>query len=221
MKTEIDFNKSFKVEDAVVTLKKFSSPKFDESVDLAIVLGIDPKKSDQLVRGVMTLPKGMGKSVKIAAFVTEVESVNAKNAGADIIGDDKLIEDIKKGEKINFDKCVASPEMMAKLGVLGQILGPKGLMPNPKLGTVSKDITQAIKNIKAGQTEYKTDKGGIVQAAVGKLSFKPEEISKNVKYFYQELNKSKPTTSKGIFIKRIFLSSTMGPGLKIDMNSVM
>ena len=221
IKAEIDLNKSFDVKEAVSTLKKFSSSKFDETLDVALVLGIDAKKSDQLVRGVVSLPKGMGKKVKIVAFVGESESENAKKAGADIIGDEKLIEDLKNGEKINFDKCIASPEMMAKLGVLGQILGPKGLMPNPKLGTVTKDVSQTIKKIKAGQTEFKTDKAGIVQASIGKVSFEVEEISNNIKYFYTELNKTKPTTSKGVFIKKMFLSSTMGPGLKINLNSVI
>tara|TARA_B100001057_G_scaffold318142_1_gene318404 strand:+ start:179 stop:868 length:690 start_codon:yes stop_codon:yes gene_type:complete len=217
---EIDFKKSYDAKEAVVLIKKYLSKKFDESMDLAVILGIDAKKSDQLIRGVLSLPKGIGKKVKVAVFASGEDLDKAKKLGADIIGSDELVEEVKSG-KIDFDKCIATPEMMSKVGTLGQILGPKGLMPNPKLGTVTKNIEEAIKSIKSGQIEYKTDKGGIVHATVGKSSFSDQDIVNNVKFLYKELNKAKPATSKGIFIKKIVISSTMGPGLKVDLNSVI
>ena len=217
---EINFEKSYHANEAVGLVKKFISKKFDESMDLAVILGIDPKKSDQLIRGVLSLPKGIGKKVRIAVFASGDDLNKAKQSGADVFGSDELVEEVKSG-KIEFDKCIATPEMMSKVGTLGQILGPKGLMPNPKLGTVTKNIEEAIKSIKSGQIEYKTDKGGIVHATVGKSSFSDQDIVNNVKFLYKELNKAKPATSKGTFIKRIFISSTMGPGLKVDLNSVI
>ena len=178
------------------------------------------KKTDQLVRGVLSLPRGVEKKIKIAVFASGDDLEKAKSAEPDLVGSDELVEQVKSG-KIEFDKCISTPEMMAKVGTLGQILGPKGLMPNPKLGTVTKNIVEAIKNIKSGQIEYKTDKSGIVHASIGKSSFKEEELMKNIKFFYQELNKAKPSTSKGVFVKRMFISSTMGPGLKVDLSSVI
>lgn len=216
----MDLSKTYEITEAVESIKSYASKKFDESFDLSVVLGIDAKKTDQLVRGVISLPKSMGKKVKVAAFVGDGEIESAKKAGADIVANDQLFEDIKKG-KVEFDKCVSTPEMMAKVGSLGQILGPKGIMPNPKLGTVTKNFEEAIKNIKSGQIEFKTDKSGIVHVAIAKVSFKGDEIINNIKFFYKELNKTKPSSSKGVFIKKIFLSSTMGPGLKIDLNSVI
>ena len=220
IQSEVDLTKSYKLTEALELSKKFSTSKFDESIDLSIVLGIDAKKTDQLVRGVLSLPKGVEKKIKIAVFASGDDVDKAKSAGADLVGSDELVEQVKSG-KIDFDKCISTPEMMAKVGTLGQILGPKGLMPNPKLGTVTKNIVEAIKNIKSGQIEYKTDKSGIVHASIGKSSFKEEELMKNIKFFYQELNKAKPSTSKGVFVKRMFISSTMGPGLKVDLSSVI
>ena len=165
------------------------------------------------------MPKGSEKKIRIAVFATGDDIELAKKAGADVVGGEDLIEEIKSG-KIDFEKCISTPDMMPKVGALGQVLGPKGLMPNPKLGTVTKKIDDAIKNIKSGQIEFKTDKSGIVHASIGKSSFSVEDIVKNIKYFYQELSKTKPSTSKGIFLKKMYLNSTMGPGLKIDMNSV-
>ena len=214
-----NLNKTFLIEDAVEIVKKLSTSKFDESIDISVQLGIDAKKTDQLVRGVLSLPKGSEKKIRIAVFATGDDIELAKKAGADVVGGEDLIEEIKSG-KIDFEKCISTPDMMSKVGVLGQILGPKGLMPNPKLGTVTKKIDEAIKNIKSGQIEFKTDKSGIVHASIGKSSFSVEDIVKNIKYFYQELSKTKPSTSKGIFLKKMYLNSTMGPGLKIDMNSV-
>ena len=215
-----DLGKIFSIDEAIEISKKLCSSKFDESLDISVQLGIDAKKTDQLVRGVLSLPKGAGKKVRVAVFASGEEVEIAKKAGADLVGSDDLVENVKKG-KIDFDKCIATPEMMAKVGSIGQILGPKGLMPNPKLGTVTKNTAQAIKNIKSGQIEFKTDKAGIVHASIGKASFNSDDVIKNVKFFYQELNKTKPSTSKGVFIKKMSLSSTMGPGLKVDLNSVI
>ena len=217
---ELDKNKIFKLSDAISLSKKFASKRFDESLDVSVVLGIDSKKSEQLIRGVMSLPKMPEKKVKIAVFSDGEDAKNAKDAGADIIGGEDLIAQVKKGE-IAFDKCIATPQMMVKVSALGQILGPKGLMPNPKLGTVTKDINQAVKKIKSGQIEYKTDKSGIVHASLGKISFSDEELKKNVSYFFNELQKNKPNDLKGTFVKKFFINSTMGPGLQVDPSSVM
>ncbi|MAR64018.1 MAG: 50S ribosomal protein L1, partial [Rickettsiales bacterium] len=206
--------------DALDLVKKHTSKKFDESLDVSVILGIDAKKSDQQVRGVLSLPKMPEKKIKIAVFAEGDDADVAKKNGADIVGSDDLIESVKKGD-IKFDKCISTPQMMVKVSSIGQILGPKGIMPNPKLGTVTKDLTQAIKNIKAGQVEYKTDKAGIVHLSVGKISFTDEELKKNITFFFSELQKKKPTSSKGIFIKKIYINSTMGPGLQVDPTSVM
>tara|TARA_Y100000589_G_scaffold303077_1_gene315144 strand:+ start:2004 stop:2693 length:690 start_codon:yes stop_codon:yes gene_type:complete len=209
-----------KAEDAITIAKKYISKKFDESVDISVVLGIDSKKSDQQIRGVLSLPKMPEKKIKIAVFADGKDIDLAKKSGADIVGGDDLIENTKKGE-INFDKCISTPEMMVKVSTLGQVLGPKGLMPNPKLGTVTKDIEVAIKKIRAGQIEFKTDKAGIVHTSIGKASFDDKELVANLKFFFAELQKKKPTSSKGIFIKKLFINTTMGPGLQIDPTSVM
>ena len=209
-----------KLEEAVDISKKFASKKFDESLDISIILGIDAKKSDQQIRGVTSLPKMPKKNIKIAVFADGEDIEKAKTAGAEIVGGDDLIDMIKKGE-LNFDKCISTPKMMVKVSSLGQILGPKGLMPNPKLGTVTNDVVNAIKNVKLGQVEYKTDKAGIIHASVGKISFTADELKKNIEFLLQEIKKKKPETSKGIFIKKFFISSTMGPGLQVDPTSVM
>ena len=209
-----------KAEDAITIAKKYISKKFDESVDISVVLGIDSKKADQQIRGVLSLPKMPEKKIKIAVFADGKDIDLAKKSGADIVGGDDLIENTKKGE-INFDKCISTPEMMVKVSTLGQVLGPKGLMPNPKLGTVTKDIEVAIKKIRAGQIEFKTDKAGIVHTSIGKASFDDKELVANLKFFFAELQKKKPTSSKGIFIKKLFINTTMGPGLQIDPTSVM
>ena len=217
---EIDGTSFLKLSEALPIAKKFSSKKFDESVDISVVLGIDSKKSDQQIRGVLSLPKMPEKKIKIAVFADGKDIDLAKKSGADIVGGDDLIENTKKGE-INFDKCISTPEMMVKVSTLGQVLGPKGLMPNPKLGTVTKDIEVAIKKIRAGQIEFKTDKAGIVHTSIGKASFDDKELVANLKFFFAELQKKKPTSSKGIFIKKLFINTTMGPGLQIDPTSVM
>tara|TARA_B100000989_G_scaffold298876_1_gene290650 strand:+ start:1273 stop:1962 length:690 start_codon:yes stop_codon:yes gene_type:complete len=217
---EVDFAKKYTILQALEIQRKFITKKFDESVDICIKLGVDAKKSDQAVRGVLKLPKTVAKDIKVAVFAEGKDADSAKDAGADLVGADELIDEVKSG-KINFDKCISTPEMMAKVGALGQILGPKGLMPNPKLGTVSKDMQKAVSDVKAGQLEFKTDKGGLVHASVGKCSLKDEDIVNNVKFFYKEVLKNKPTSSKGLFIKAIFITTTFGPGLKIEESSVI
>ena len=209
-----------KIDEAINISKKFASKKFDESLDISIILGIDAKKSDQQVRGVLSLPKMPKKQVRIAVFADGDDIKKAKDAGADIAGGDELVESIKKGE-LNFDKCVSTPKMMVKVSSLGQILGPKGLMPNPKLGTVTNDVADAVKTIKQGQIEYKTDKAGIIHASIGKTSFTTDELKKNISFLLEEVKKKKPESSKGIFIKKFFINSTMGPGLQVDLTSVM
>tara|TARA_A100001388_G_scaffold158345_1_gene118120 strand:- start:8 stop:697 length:690 start_codon:yes stop_codon:yes gene_type:complete len=220
IKEEIKEKTIHKLEEAVDISKKFASKKFDESLDISIILGIDAKKSDQQIRGVTSLPKMPKKNIKIAVFADGDDIEKAKKAGAEIVGGDDLIDTIKKGE-LNFDKCISTPKMMVKVSSLGQILGPKGLMPNPKLGTVTNDIANAIKNVKLGQVEYKTDKAGIIHASVGKISFSADELKRNIEFLLQEIKKKKPETSKGIFIKKFFINSTMGPGLQVDPTSVM
>tara|TARA_A100001037_G_C14991087_1_gene562619 strand:+ start:159 stop:848 length:690 start_codon:yes stop_codon:yes gene_type:complete len=220
IKEEIKEKTIHKLEEAVDISKKFASKKFDESLDISIILGIDAKKSDQQIRGVTSLPKMPKKNIKIAVFADGDDIEKAKKAGAEIVGGDDLIDTIKKGE-LNFDKCISTPKMMVKVSSLGQILGPKGLMPNPKLGTVTNDVANAIKNIKLGQVEYKTDKAGIIHASVGKISFSADELKRNIEFLLQEIKKKKPETSKGIFIKKFFINSTMGPGLQVDPTSVM
>ena len=220
IKEEIKEKTIHKLEVAVDISKKFASKKFDESLDISIILGIDAKKSDQQIRGVTSLPKMPKKNIKIAVFADGDDIEKAKKAGAEIVGGDDLIDKIKKGE-LNFDKCISTPKMMVKVSSLGQILGPKGLMPNPKLGTVTNDVANAIKNVKLGQVEYKTDKAGIIHVSVGKISFSAVELKKNIEFLLQEIKKKKPETSKGIFIKKFFINSTMGPGLQVDPTSVM
>ena len=220
IKEEIKEKTVHKLEEALNISKKFASKKFDESIDISIILGIDAKKSDQQVRGVTSLPKMPKKNVKIAVFADGDDIEKAKGAGAEIVGGDDLIESIKKGE-LNFDKCISTPKMMVKVSSLGQILGPKGLMPNPKLGTVTNDVANAIQNIKLGQVEYKTDKAGIIHVSVGKISFSESELKKNIEFLLEEIKKKKPESSKGIFIKKFFINSTMGPGLQVDPTSVM
>ena len=218
--SEIKRGHIFKLKDALEVLKNHTSKKFDVYVDLSVSLGIDARKSDQQVRGVLSLPKMPEKKIRIAVFAEGDDAEKAKNNGADVVGSDDLVELIKKGD-IKFDKCISTPELMAKVSAVGQILGPKGMMPNPKLGTVTKNIEEAIKTIKAGQIEFKTDKAGIVHASVGKASFTDADLEKNISFFFTELQKKKPTSSKGIFIKKFYINSTMGPGLQVDLTSVM
>jgi len=220
IKKTLDKNKVWSVEEAVKFLKSNVTSKFDETIEIAAVLGIDVKKSDQQVRGMLVLPHGTGKTVRVAVFAKGPKAEEAKKAGADIVGDDELAEEIKKGV-INFERCIATPDMMMVVGKLGQILGPKGLMPNPKLGTVTMDVTSAIKSAKGGSVEYRAEKAGIVHVGVGKASFTADKLVENVQSLYDALLKAKPQTSKGVYVKNFSLSSTMGPGLKIDLLSLV
>ncbi|RDX35255.1 50S ribosomal protein L1 [Kangiella sp. HD9-110m-PIT-SAG06] len=203
--------------EAIALLKDVSSVKFDESLEVAVNLGIDPRKSDQVVRGATVLPNGTGKDVRVAVFTTNADA--AKEAGADIVGMEDLAEEVKKGN-MDFDVVIASPDAMRVVGQLGQILGPKGLMPNPKVGTVTPDVATAVKNAKAGQVQYRADKNGIVHAAIGKVSFGAEQLEENLTSLLMALKKAKPASSKGTYLKKISLSSTMGPGLTLDKSSI-
>jgi large subunit ribosomal protein L1 len=207
------------VVDAFNLLKECSSVKFDESVEVAINLGVDPRKSDQAVRGSTVLPRGTGKSVKIAVFADAEQADAAKTAGADYVGMQDLVDEIQGG-LADFDVVIATPEAMPTVSKLGKVLGPRGLMPNPKTGTVSKDVKQAVENAKAGQVRYRTDKNGIIHGAIGKVSFEPEALKENLDVLLADLNKAKPSTAKGIFLKKITLSTTMGPGVVVDQSSL-
>ena len=206
-------------EDALSLLKELTSVKFDESVDVAINLGIDPKKSDQVVRGSTVLPHGLGKTTRVALFADGSDAEAGAEAGADVIGMDDLADDIKKGN-INFDLVIATPASMRIVGQLGQILGPKGLMPNPKTGTVSSDVATAVRNAKAGQAQFRADKAGIVHCSIGKASFTIDALKENLETVLNEVRKSKPSSSKGVYMQTISLSTTMGPGLLIDKSSI-
>jgi large subunit ribosomal protein L1 len=215
----IDVSKSYEPIDAIKILKENKYAKFDETLEVAINLGIDSNKTDQGIRGVTSLPKGTGKSINVAVLAKGDKQKEAKDAGADLVGENDLIESISSG-KISFDLLIASPDMMPSVGKVAKILGPKGLMPNPKLGTVTPDVATAVKNAKAGQVQFKNDKGGIVHAGIGKMSFDENDLLENLKFFYSSINKSKPETVKGSFIKKVTIASTMGVGLEINLASL-
>jgi len=212
----IDRSRLYGRAEAVGLLKDCPGTKFDESVDIALNLGVDPKHADQMVRGVVALPNGTGKSVRVAVFAKGDTADEAKAAGAELVGAADLAELIQKGE-MNFDRCIATPDMMMVVGSLGKVLGPRGLMPNPKLGTVTADVAQAVKDAKGGQIEFRVEKLGIIHAGVGKASFDEKALAENVTTFIGALNKAKPSGAKGTYLKRISLSSTMGPGVKLDV----
>ena len=207
------------VEDAVKNIKECASAKFDETVEISMNLDIDPRHSDQQVRGVVQLPHGTGKTVRVAVFAKGDKAEEAKAAGADIVGAEDLAERIQGGE-MDFDRCVATPDMMAVVGRLGKVLGPKGLMPNPKLGTVTPNVVDAVKAAKGGEIEFRVEKAGIVHAGVGKSSFSQEALGENVKAFFQAIMKAKPSGAKGTYVERATLSSTMGPGVRLDVASL-
>ena len=215
----IDATKVYEPIDAIKILKENKYAKFNETLDVAINLGIDPNKTDQGIRGVTNLPKGTGKSIKIAVLTKGDKQTEAKEAGADLVGENELIESIASG-KIAFDLLIASPDMMPSVGKVAKILGPKGLMPNPKLGTVTQDIATAVKNAKSGQVQFKNDKAGIVHAGIGKMNFDDNDLLENLKFFYTSINKSKPESVKGSFIKKVTIASTMGVGLEINLASL-
>ncbi|WP_085917610.1 50S ribosomal protein L1 [Halomonas sp. CSM-2] len=215
IREKVDTNKVYSLEEAVTLLSELSTVKFKESVDVAINLGVDPRKSDQVVRGATVMPNGTGKDVRVAVFTQGANADAAKEAGADIVGMDDLAEQVKKGV-MDFDVVIASPDAMRVVGQLGQILGPRGLMPNPKVGTVTPDVATAVKNAKAGQVRFRTDKNGIIHTTVGKVDFDAASINGNVEALVADLKRLKPSTSKGIYFKKVTLSTTMGPGLTID-----
>ncbi|NOT85481.1 MAG: 50S ribosomal protein L1 [Methylococcaceae bacterium] len=219
IKSKIDTSKQYLIGEAVALLKELATAKFAESIDVSVKLGVDPRKSDQNVRGATVLPNGTGKSVRVAVFAQGANAEAALAAGADIVGMDDLAEQVKKGE-MNFDVVIASPDAMRVVGQLGQILGPRGLMPNPKVGTVTPDVATAVKNAKSGQVRYRTDKGGIIHCTVGKISFDAVAIQQNLEALLADLRKAKPTAAKGVYMRKITLSTTMGPGLAIDHNSL-
>ncbi|NLD69252.1 MAG: 50S ribosomal protein L1 [Limnobacter sp.] len=215
VRAKVDRQKLYPLADALALVKECAVAKFDESVDLAVQLGVDPRKSDQVVRGSVVLPAGTGKSVRVAVFTQGDKVEAAKAAGADIVGMEDLAEQVRAG-KLDFDIVIASPDAMRVVGTLGQILGPRGLMPNPKVGTVTPDVATAVKNAKAGQVQYRTDKAGIIHATVGRASFDAEQLGTNIRALVEALNKAKPASSKGIYLRKVAVSSTMGVGVKID-----
>ncbi len=219
VREKIDLTKEYSLEDAVSLVKESSYAKFDESIDLAVNLGIDPRKSDQMVRGAVVLPHGIGKKIRVLVFAKGEKEKEAIDAGADYVGSEDLVEKISKGW-LDFDKAVATPDIMGLVGKLGKILGPRGLMPNPKLGTVSFDIAKAVKEIKAGKVEYRAEKAGIVHVPIGKVSFDSKKLRENVKAIIESIVKAKPATSKGKYLKKLSISSTTGPGISVDITSL-
>lgn len=219
MAEKLEAGKNYSIEEAVSLISEFSSSKFKESIDVAINLGIDPRKSDQVVRGSTLLPNGTGKEVRVAVFAQGENAEKATAAGADIVGFDDLAESIQAGN-MDFDVVIATPDAMRVVGKLGQVLGPRGLMPNPKVGTVTPDVATAVKNAKAGQVRYRTDKNGIVHGGIGRVGFDGNAVKRNLEALLTDLQKSKPSSAKGVYIKKVVLSSTMGPGLIIDQSSL-
>ena len=219
IKEKIEVGKFYAIEEAVTLLSELSTVKFNESIDISINLGVDPKKSDQVVRGATVLPNGTGKDVRVAVFAQGEKAEEATAAGADIVGMDDLAEAIKGGE-LNFDLAIATPDSMRVVGQLGQVLGPRGLMPNPRLGTVTMDVGEAVRNAKAGQVRYRTDKNGIVHGGIGKVGFESTAIKENIEALIIDLKKAKPTSAKGTYVKKIVLSTTMGAGIPIDQASL-
>ncbi|MCC0074795.1 MAG: 50S ribosomal protein L1 [Rhodobacter sp.] len=206
------------LEDALTLIKGAASAKFDETVEVAINLGVDPRHADQMVRGVVSLPNGTGKTVRVAVFARGAKAEEAQAAGADIVGAEELMQAIQGGE-INFDRCIATPDMMPLVGRLGKILGPRNLMPNPKVGTVTMDVAQAVANAKGGEVQFKVEKAGIIHAGVGKVSFPADKLAENVRAIVDAVSRAKPTGAKGTYMKKVSLSSTMGPGVSVDLAS--
>ncbi|WP_114009129.1 50S ribosomal protein L1 [Cohaesibacter intestini] len=216
---KIDANATYSLEEAVKAIKGAASAKFDETVEVSLNLGVDPRHADQMVRGVCQLPAGTGKTVKVAVFARGDKAEEAKAAGADIVGAEELVQEVQGG-KINFDRCIATPDMMPLVGRLGKVLGPRGMMPNPKVGTVTPDVAQAVKDSKGGSVEFRVEKAGIIHGGVGKVSFEEAAIVENIKAFVAAVSKAKPSGAKGTYMKKLSLSSTMGPGVRVDLASV-
>lgn len=219
IREKVDSTKFYAIDEAVTLLNELSTVKFTESMDVAVNLGIDARKSDQNVRGASVLPNGTGKTVRVAVFAQGAKADEAKEAGADVVGFDDLAEQVQKGE-INFDVVIAAPDAMRVVGKLGPVLGPRGLMPNPKVGTVTADVAAAVKNAKGGQVRYRNDKGGILHCTIGQVGFEAGAIKGNVEALIADLNKLKPSSAKGVFLKKVTLSTTMGPGVTIDLSSL-
>lgn len=215
----VDRSKLYSIDEAVKILKEAKATKFDETVEVSFNLGIDPRQNDQTLRGVIELPNGTGAKVRVAVFAKDKKADEAREAGADIVGADDLVETILAG-KIDFDRCIATPDLMPLMARLGKVLGPRGLMPNPKLGTVTMDVKRAVESAKGGSVEYRAEKAGIVQAGVGKISFDEQKLVENIKALTGAINRAKPAGAKGLYMKRVTLSSTMGPGIKIDISSL-
>ena len=219
-KEKVDPEKAYEITEAVSILNELSSVKFKESIDVSINLGVDPRKSDQVVRGATVLPNGTGKDVRVAVFTQGDNAEQATAAGADVVGMDDLAASVKAGQ-LDFDVVIASPDAMRVVGQLGQVLGPRGLMPNPKVGTVTSDVAEAVKNGKSGQIQFRTDKSGIVHCSVGKAEFSSDRLKSNIKALVEELNKAKPASSKGVYLKKVALSTTMGPGVRVEPGSLV
>jgi large subunit ribosomal protein L1 len=215
----VDREKAYPITDAVKLVKERAKAKFDETIEIAMNLGVDPKHADQMVRGVCNLPNGSGRTVRVGVFARGAKADEAKAAGADVVGAEDLFE-VVNGGKVDFDRCIATPDMMPLVGRLGKVLGPRGIMPNPKVGTVTMDVTSAVKAAKGGAVEFRVEKAGIVQAGVGKASFGEDKLVENIKAFVDAVNKAKPSGAKGHYINRVAISSTMGPGVKVDIGSV-
>lgn len=215
----IDREKYYTLDEAVGLIKTNASSKFDETIEIAVNLGVDPRHSDQMVRGMVTLPNGTGRNVRVAVFAKGDNVDLAKQAGADIVGAEELAEEVQKGN-IDFDRCIATPDMMSVVGKLGKVLGPRGLMPNPKLGTVTKEVAEAVQAAKGGQIEFRVEKAGVIHAGVGKASFSEQALSENIAAFVGAINKAKPSGAKGSYLKKVALSSTMGPGIKLDLSTL-
>jgi large subunit ribosomal protein L1 len=217
--TEIDRDRFYPVEEAISVVKNNASAKFDETIEIALNLGVDPRHADQMVRGVVSLPKGTGKDVRVAVFAKGAKADEAKAAGADVVGAEDLMETVQGGQ-IDFDRVIATPDMMGVVGRLGKVLGPKGLMPNPKLGTVTMDVAKAVSDAKSGQVEFRVEKAGIVHAGIGKASFSESDLKENFTAFMDAIVKNKPSGAKGKFVKKVAISSTMGPGVKLDLAEI-
>jgi len=220
LSAQVDRKRAYPLDEAITLLKSCATAKFDESIEVALNLGVDPRHADQMVRGTADLPHGTGKTIRIAVFARGDKAEEAKAAGADIVGAEDLAQTIQGGE-IAFDRCIATPDLMPVVGRLGRILGPRGLMPNPKLGTVTPNVAQAVQAAKAGQVQFRVEKSGIIHAGVGKASFAPERLADNIKAFVDAVNKAKPSGAKGTYMKRAAISSTMGPGVKVDVATLV
>lgn len=220
LKAKVDRSKLYPIDEALALVKSAATAKFDESIDVAVNLGVDPRKSDQVVRGSVVMPRGIGKTVRVAVFAQGANAEAAKAAGADVVGFEDLAAEVKSG-RMDFDVVIATPDAMRVVGQLGQILGPRGLMPNPKVGTVTPNVAEAVKNAKAGQVQYRTDKAGIIHATIGRASFEVDALKENLAALLEALNKAKPASSKGVYMKKVAVSSTMGIGVRVDQSSLM